>query len=162
MKVRPNKFKYLRKFRSKWIKKYKIKFLKYGQWGLKILNYMFLTARHLNRYRIMMHISVRRGSLYKRSMWIRFNISIPLTKKPKGSRMGSGKGKLYAWGFKTFGGTIFFELKNIKSHKAVDFCKQLSTSLNCNTSFVYFKLNPISCRNYGFLNRYSSKLIYWF
>ena len=121
---------------------------------------MFLTARHLNRYRIMMHISVRRGSLYKRSMWIRFNISIPLTKKPKGSRMGSGKGKLYAWGFKTFGGTIFFELKNIKSHKAIDFCKQLSTSLNCNTSFVYFKLNPISCRNYGFLNRYSSKLIY--
>lgn len=161
MKLRPNKFKHTKNFRSKWIKNYKLKKLKFGQYGIKVLNYIFLTARLLNRYKIMMHLCVRKGSLYNRSMWIRYNITIPLTKKPKGSRMGSGKGKMFAWGFKTFGGTIFFEFKNVKYGRAYIYYKGLQACLNCNTNFVFKKKNPISGLNFSFYNYYYSNANFW-
>ncbi len=44
----------------------------------------------------MMQLCVRKGSYLRRSLWVRYNITLPITKKPKGSRMGSGKGKMYA------------------------------------------------------------------
>lgn len=162
LKVRPNRITHLKNFRSKFVKQYKLKKLKYGQYGIKILNYIFLTARHLNRYKIMMQLCVRRGSLVNRSMWVRYNISIPLTKKPKGSRMGSGKGKLFAWGFKTFGGTIFFELKNVYYGRAHRYYKKLRDSLNCNTKFEIFKVNPISGHRGGCLTRSFNNHIYLF
>lgn len=142
-KIRPNKFSNLKNFRSKWLKYlYKIRFLKFGQYGLKILNYLFLTAKHLNRYKQLMQLCVRKGSFTSRSMWVRFNLCIPLTKKPKGSRMGSGKGKLFAWGFKTYGGTIFFEVKNVNKGRSINFFKQLSDCLNCNTRFLSYRAKP--------------------
>lgn len=142
-KIRPNRFSNLKNFRSKWLKYlYKLKFLTFGQYGIKILNYVFLTARHLNRYKQLMQLCVRKGSFTARSMWVRFNLCIPLTKKPKGSRMGSGKGKLYAWGFKTFGGTIFFEVKNVNKGRSLNFFNQLSDCLNCETKFISYTIKP--------------------
>ena len=162
MKVRPNKFKHMKNFRSKWVKQYKLKKLKYGQFGIKILNYLFLTARHLNRYKIMMQLCVRKGSYLRRSLWVRYNITLPITKKPKGSRMGSGKGKMYAWGFKTFGGTICLEIKNTPYGRSKSYFKQLSDSLNCYTKFEIFKTTPVCSHSGGFLTRSFSNRIYYF
>jgi len=162
MKVRPNKFTHMKNFRSKWVKQYKIKKLKYGQYGIKILNYIFLTARHLNRYKIMMQLCVRKGSILRRSLWVRYNITLPITKKPKGSRMGSGKGKMYAWGFKTFGGTIFFEIKNTPYGRSKRYFNHLSSALNCYTKFEIFRINPLNGNSGGFLTHSFSNKIHYF
>lgn len=159
MKVRPNKFDHIKNFRSKWIKNYKLKKLKYGQYGIKILNYLFLTARHINRYKIFMHLSVRRGTFYHRKMWVRYNLALPITKKPKGSRMGSGKGKTYAWGFKTFGGTIIFELKNISYGRATNYYNQFNECVNCYTKFELLKSNPLRSYSSGYrLHQFTNKM----
>jgi len=108
-----------------------------------------------------MKFCVRKGSLLKRSMWVKYNISIPLTKKPKGSRMGSGKGKLYAWCFKTFGGTIFFELKGVYYSRANSFCRDLGHSLNCNTKFICSRMTPTKTHSTTIRKQYYRSFVNW-
>jgi hypothetical protein len=76
--------------------------------------------------------------------------------------MGSGKGKMYAWGFKTFGGTIFFEIKNTPYGRSKSYFNQLSDALNCYTKFEIFKSTPTVGYSGGFLTRSFSNRIYYF
>lgn len=43
-------------------------------------------------------------------IWVRIFLNLPITLKPKGARMGKGKGEVSHWGARVFGGTVLFEV----------------------------------------------------
>lgn len=144
MKLRPNKFKHIKNFRSKKCSYYKMKPLFYGTSGLRILNYLFLTARHMFKYTLIIKRCTKRGSVINRCYWVNFTINIPLTKQSKGARMGSGKGKPFAWGFKTNGGTMLFELKNVRLGRAFKYLRILKYILNADSNIYINKVNKFN------------------
>jgi hypothetical protein len=58
--------------------------------------------------------------------------------------MGSGKGKLFAWGFKTNGGSMLFELKNVRYGRASKYLRLLKYILNCDSFIFINKINKIN------------------
>lgn len=163
MKLRPNKFKHTKNFRSKKFKYYKLKPLIFGNSGLKILNYLFLTARHMFRYTLIIKRCTKRGTKVSRSYWVNYTINIPLTKQSKGARMGSGKGKLFAWGFKTNGGSMLFELKNVRYGRASKYLRLLKYILNCDSYIYINKVNKINKMDSTYdKNYYHSSSFFWF
>lgn len=162
MKLRPNKFKHNKNFRAKHVRWYKRMALQYGSHGLKILNYLFLTARHMFRYTLIIKRCTKRGSRIHRSYWVNFTINIPLTKQSKGARMGSGKGKLYAWGFKNTGGTFLFELKNVRYGRALKYLNILKYILNCDSAILIKPLNKVNFVDLTFKRSYYKSLSYNF
>lgn len=58
---------------------------------------------------------------------------MPLTKKPKGMRMGKGAGKLNAWQIQTCGGVFIFEFRNLRLGRAVHFFKTIATKIPTQT-----------------------------
>jgi large subunit ribosomal protein L16 len=92
MKEFPKTFKYGRTFRIKIKKKeiaknfLNINFLEYG---LKTLENGKITVKHLNS------ITRLLKKLFKKNVFIKYNISLtnPVTKKPLEIRMGKGKGE---------------------------------------------------------------------
>lgn len=163
MKLRPNKFKHIKNFRSKTFKNYKLKKFNYGNIGLKILTFMFLTARHMFRYTLIIKRCTKRGTKIVRSYWVNFTINIPLTKISKGARMGSGKGKLFAWGFKTNPGSMLFELKNVRGGRAYKYLRILKYILNCDSRIITTKLNNINQTDLSINNKYYNAVnFFWF
>jgi ribosomal protein L16/L10AE len=134
--------------------------MNYGNHGLKILNYLFLTAKHMFRYSLVIKRCTKRGSRLLRSYWVNFSINIPLTKQSKGARMGSGKGKLFAWGFKTTGGSFLFELKNTRYGRSVRYLRLLKYILNCDTAILTKKVNKVNNPDGCYLNTYFNQNIY--
>ncbi len=163
MKLRPNKFRHSKNFRSKKFKYYKLKNLIFGNSGLKVLNYLFLTARHMFRYTLIIKRCTKRGTKVSRSYWVNYTINIPLTKQSKGARMGSGKGKLFAWGFKTNGGSMLFELKNVRYGRASKYLRLLKYILNCDSFIFINKINKINKMDATYdKNYYHSSSFFWF
>ena len=58
---------------------------------------------------------------------------MPLTKKPKGMRMGKGAGKLNAWQIQICGGVFVFEFRNLRLGRAVHFFKTIATKIPTTT-----------------------------
>ena len=154
MKLRPNKFKNNKCFRAKHYRWYKVLPFQYGNHCLKILNYLFLTARHMFRYTLILKRCTKRGTRLYRSYWVNFTINIPLTKQSKGARMGSGKGKLFAWGFKNTSGTSLFELKNVRYGRSLVYLKTLQYILNCDSKIIIQKINKLNCSDKTFFRTY--------
>jgi large subunit ribosomal protein L16 len=92
MKEFPKTFKYGRVFRVKLKKDEKSKHflnVNFFEYGLKALENGKITMKHLNA------ITRLLKKLYKKSIFIKYNISLltPVTKKPLETRMGKGKGE---------------------------------------------------------------------
>lgn len=112
MKEFPRTFKYGRVFRTK-IKKndmaknfINVSFFEYG---LKSLENGKITVKHLNS------ITRLLKKLFKKNIFIKYNISLltPVTKKPLETRMGKGKGERSYWECALKKGTIVIEIGNL-------------------------------------------------
>ena len=68
--------------------------LNYGQVGLKLLQPLRLTSRHIFRFKLFLKKGSKRVDKTYRKLWFNIFPTLPLTKKVLGSRMGKGKGKL--------------------------------------------------------------------
>lgn len=71
----------------------------------------------------------RKSDYTRRFVWINAFPHLPLTKKPTGTRMGKGKGKLECWFTHLHPGTSFCELKNLRPGRAFYFKNQLHHKL---------------------------------
>ena len=94
MILQPRKFKYKtrQKLRRAKIKKHSK--LSYGTSGL-LLNQPFrISAKKIFRLKLFLKRSSRKSDITKRSFWTPVFPHLPLSKKPKGMRMGKGVGKL--------------------------------------------------------------------
>lgn len=90
---------------------YKVEF---GEWGLKALGRGWLTARQLEAARrAIVHFTKRSGKT-----WVRVFPDKPVTKKPAGQGMGSGKGEIDQYVAVIRPGRILFEIAGIMEIEA--------------------------------------------
>lgn len=148
--LQPRYFKYKKKNKNRKFNFFKInnlnywKKLNFGSTGLITINTLFLTSNSIFRLTLFLKKSVRKQEYTSRKFWIFSFPHIPLTKKPTGTRMGKGKGKLECWFIKTNPGITLVEFKNLRFGRSKYFSKQLSFKLGIKTKFVFIKNNFIS------------------
>jgi ribosomal protein L16/L10AE len=69
---------------------------------------------------------------------------LPLTRKPTGTRMGKGKGKLECWFTDVHAGIFFVEFKNLRIGRAKYFSTQIGHKLGICTKFFFNKHATLS------------------
>ncbi len=138
MLLQPRKFKYKSKQKNRTVYKWTFTKLTYGDCGLKTLQPLRMSSRQIARLKIFLKKAVRKADLTKRQIWFNTFPHMPLTKKPKGVRMGKGNGILNAWQIQIRGGVFVFEFKNLRPGRAIHFFKTIATKLPTHTT-SYFK-----------------------
>lgn len=129
MLLQPRKFKYktLQKRRS--FIKPNFSTMKYGNVALTILRPFRISAKKIFRLKLFLKRSARKSDITKRAFWVSVFPHLPLSRKPKGMRMGKGVGKLSTWFTQLRGGRNLAEFKNLRFGRAVYYSKQLRHKL---------------------------------
>ncbi len=83
--------------------------LAFGDFGLKVLESGWLTARQIEAARVAMTREVKRGG----KVWIRMFPDKPITSKPAETRMGKGKGAPEKWVAEVRAGRIIYEMTGV-------------------------------------------------
>lgn len=78
----------------------------FGDYGIQALEPAYITNRQIEAARIAINRHVKRGG----KVWITIFPDRPLTQKPLGVRMGSGKGPVEKWVANVKPGRILFEM----------------------------------------------------
>ena len=78
----------------------------FGDYGLQALEPTYITNRQIEAARIAINRHIKRGG----KVWINIFPDRPLTQKPLGVRMGSGKGPVEKWVANVKPGRILFEM----------------------------------------------------
>jgi large subunit ribosomal protein L16 len=88
-----------------------------------------LTAHQINRLKLFLKRSVKKGDKTRRSFWFYAFPHLPLSRKPVGLRMGKGKGKLKCWFTNIRGGVVLFEFNNLRYGRSFFFTQQIEFKL---------------------------------
>ena len=88
--------------------------LAFGEYGIQALESSYLTNRQIEAARIAMTRYIKRGG----RVWITIFPDRPLTKKPLGTRMGSGKGTPEFWIANVHPGRVMFEIGGVSEDVA--------------------------------------------
>ncbi len=81
----------------------------YGDYGLQALEPAWITSNQIEAARIAMTRYIKRGG----QVWIKIFPDMPVTKKPMGTRMGSGKGAPEYWVAVVKPGRVMFEIAGV-------------------------------------------------
>ena len=119
--------------------------LYFGQIGLQSSQALMFTTRQLFRYVFWLKKASRRSEKTQRFFWINLFTNYPLTRKPKSSRMGKGKGKFKTWVAPIKPGLIIFEFKNIRVARSIYFFNQLRAKINSSLR-IYLQLHYLRQR----------------
>ncbi len=106
--------------------------LAFGDYGLKVLQAGWITARQIEASRVAMTRFVKRGG----KVWVRVFPDKPITKKPAETRMGKGKGAPEAWVVVVKPGRVLFEMEGITENEARQAMRLASHKLPLPTRFV--------------------------
>ena len=106
--------------------------LAFGDFGLKALEPVWLTARQIEAGRIAITRYVKRGG----KVWIRVFPDKPITKKPAETRMGSGKGNPEYWVAVIKPGRIIFEMEGVSPEIAQEALRLASYKMPMETKIV--------------------------
>ncbi|KPJ70738.1 50S ribosomal protein L16 [Microgenomates bacterium DG_75] len=131
--LEPRKSKYRKQFRGKRRgKSTRGSALAFGDYGLKSLGRGWLTSRQIEAARrAITHHTKRAGKI-----WIRVFPDKPVTKKPAGVRMGSGKGSVDHFVAVVTPGRIIFELAGVDEEIASEAIRLAGTKLPFKTKFI--------------------------
>ena len=88
--------------------------LHFGEFGIQALEAHWITNRQIEAARIAMTRYIKRGG----RVWITIFPDRPLTKKPLGTRMGSGKGTPEFWIANVHPGRVMFEIGGVSEDVA--------------------------------------------
>lgn len=106
--------------------------ISFGEYGLKALGRDWVTARQLEAARrAIVHFTKRAGKT-----WMRVFPDKPVTKKPAGVRMGSGKGDIDHYVAVVRPGRIMFELAGIPEVQALEALKRAGHKLPIRTKII--------------------------
>lgn len=86
----------------------------YGEFGLQALEPAWITSNQIEAARIAMTRYIKRGG----QVWIKIFPDMPVTKKPMGTRMGSGKGAPEYWVAVVKPGRVMFEIAGVSEEVA--------------------------------------------
>lgn len=106
--------------------------LAFGDYGLKSLEPVWLTARQIEAGRIAITRYVKRGG----KVWIRVFPDKPITKKAAETRMGSGKGNPEYWVAVVKPGRIIFEMEGVTPEIAQEALRLASYKMPMATKIV--------------------------
>jgi large subunit ribosomal protein L16 len=81
----------------------------FGDYGLQSIQSAWITSRQIESGRRVLVRYIRRGG----KLWIRIFPDKIITKRPRETRIGSGKGRIRYWVAVVSQGTIIFELNGI-------------------------------------------------
>ena len=104
----------------------------FGEFGLMSLSAGRLTDRQIEASRIAISRSIKRSG----KVWIRIFPDQPISKKPIGVRMGSGKGNLEFWVAKIKPGRVLFEIEGVTVEQAKEAFRLASYKLPFKTKFL--------------------------
>ena len=113
-------------------KAYRGSTMSFGDYGLKALEDVWLTARQIEASRVAMTRFVKRGG----KIWIRVFPDKPITKKPQEVRMGKGKGAPDEWVCVIRPGRILFEMNGVPATEARRAFQLASAKLPIKTKFA--------------------------
>jgi large subunit ribosomal protein L16 len=161
MNLKPKNFHYKRKQkqRSRLLFKNNVKTLIFGNFGLFLLSPIQLTSNQIFRFKLFLKRSFKKIDRTRRFAWFNAFPHLPLTRKPKGVRMGKGKGKLESWFTNIAAGVILIEFQNLRKGRAFYFSKQMTSKLGTSTTFIKtpdfkYMSYPISSRRKFFFTNF--------
>ena len=106
--------------------------LAYGEYGLQALEPSWITSNQIEAARRAMTRHIKRGG----NIWIKIFPDKPISKKPIGVRMGSGKGAPEYWVAVVKPGRILFEMAGVNEEIAREAMRLAGAKLPIKTKFV--------------------------
>ena len=104
----------------------------YGQYGIVATEPCWIKSNQIEAARIAMTRHIKRGG----KVWIKIFPDKPVSKKPLGTRMGSGKGAPEFWVAVVKPGRVLFEIEGVSEELAREAIRLASHKLPCKTKFV--------------------------
>lgn len=104
----------------------------YGDYGLQALEPAWITSNQIEAARIAMTRYIKRGG----QVWIKIFPDMPVTKKPMGTRMGSGKGAPEYWVAVVKPGRVMFEIAGVSEEVAREAMRLAMHKLPIKCKFV--------------------------
>ena len=106
--------------------------INYGEFGLVATEPCWIRSNQIEAARIAMTRYIKRGG----QVWIKIFPDKPVSKKPLGSRMGSGKGAPEYWVAVVKPGRVMFEIAGVSEEVAREALRLASHKLPIKTKFV--------------------------
>ena len=104
----------------------------FGDFGIQALAPAYVTNRQIEAARIAMTRYIKRGG----QVWIKIFPDKPVTKKPAGTRMGSGKGAPEYWVAVVKPGRVMFEIAGVPEETAREAMRLAMHKLPIKCKFV--------------------------
>ena len=99
-------------------------YVAYGEYGLQALEPCWITSNQIEAARVAMTRFIRRGG----QVWVDIFPHKPVTKKPLGTRMGSGKGSPEFWVAVVKPGRVMFEIAGVDEATAKEALRSMAES----------------------------------
>ena len=129
----PKRVKYRRVHRGRMTgKATRGNFVSNGEYGIQALEPAWITSNQIEAARIAMTRYIKRGG----QVWIKIFPDKPITAKPLGVRMGSGKGAVEYWVAVVKPGRVMFEISGVPEETAREALRLASHKLPCNCKIV--------------------------
>ena len=129
----PKRVKYRRVHRGRLKgKAYRGNKVTYGDYGLQALEPSWITSNQIEAARIAMTRYIKRGG----QVWIKIFPDKPVTSKPLGTRMGSGKGAPEYWVAVVKPGRVMFEIAGVSEETAREAMRLAMHKLPIKCKFV--------------------------
>ena len=106
--------------------------INYGEFGLVATEPCWIRSNQIEAARVAMTRYIKRGG----QVWIKIFPDKPVSKKPLGSRMGSGKGAPEYWVAVVKPGRVMFEIAGVSEEVAREALRLASHKLPIKTKFV--------------------------
>ena len=131
--LQPKKSKFRKQFRGKRTgQAHRGTEVAFGEFGLKALSADWVSSRQIESARKKITFMTKRAGKY----WIRIFPDKPITKKPVGVKMGSGKGAIEEHVAVVRPGTILFEMAGVTEDIAREALRKAGHKLSVKTKFV--------------------------
>ena len=129
----PKRVKYRRVHRGRMTgKATRGNFVSNGEYGIQALEPAWITSNQIESPRIAMTCYIKRGG----QVWIKIFPDKPVTKKPLGTRMGSGKGAPEYWVAVVKPGRVLFEIAGVPEETAREAMRLAMHKLPIKCKFV--------------------------
>ena len=129
----PKRVKYRRVHRGRMTgKATRGNFVSNGEFGIQALEPAWITSNQIEAARIAMTRYIKRGGQF----WIKIFPDKPVTKKPLGTRMGSGKGAPEYWVAVVKPGRVLFEIAGVPEETAREAMRLAMHKLPIKCKFV--------------------------
>ena len=106
--------------------------ISYGEYGIVCLEPCWIKSNQIEAARIAMTRYIKRGG----KVWIKIVPDKPVTTKPLGTRMGSGKGSTEYWVAVVKPGRVMFEIAGVAEETAREALRLATHKLPCKCKIV--------------------------